>query len=118
MDDRIYPRAKSRIGAKYQATVADWDTTNNRSLSPSSSDMQSPKPFKSKKSDKKKLNVQQHQHKSYGNKRLIEKSPSAEPLEPILDPAESMIPIRGGDDTITCLYRPNILHDEQSNVYT
>lgn len=39
VDDRIYPRAKSRIGARYQATVAEWDmtTTNTtRSLSPSS----------------------------------------------------------------------------------
>jgi hypothetical protein len=25
----------------------------------------------------------------------------------------SLIPTRGGDDTITCIYRPDILNDEQ-----
>jgi hypothetical protein len=36
VDDRIYPRAKSRIGTKYQATVPDFDSNNQRSVSPAS----------------------------------------------------------------------------------
>ncbi|CAO3632632.1 unnamed protein product [Mucor hiemalis] len=114
VDDRIYPRAKSRIGARYQATVLDWDTTNNRSLSPSSSDIQSPKaPSSKSKKEKKKLNVQS---KSNGySKRSAETSPSAEPMD--FDSSESMIPVRGGDETITCIYRPDVIADEQVDDY-
>ena len=38
MDDRIYPRVKSRIGTKYQATIPELGSVNShRSLSPVSS---------------------------------------------------------------------------------
>lgn len=50
---------------------------------------------------------------------IADTSPTAEPMEGIIEehPSEvSMIPVRGGDDTATCLYRPDILNDEQSNV--
>ena len=117
MDDRIYPRAKSRIGIKYQATVADWDTTNNRSLSPTVSDTQSPKTMlKSKKGERKKLNMQGAKS---SQKRSAEASPSAEPMD--IDTfevsTETMIPMRGGDDTITCLYKPGILSDSKVDDY-
>lgn len=113
MDDRIYPRAKSRIGARYQATVPDWDTTNNRSLSPSSSDIQSPKaPSSRSKKEKKKLNVQSKSNGSgSSSKRSAETSPSAEPMD--FESSDSMIPVRGGDETITCIYRPDVIADEQ-----
>lgn len=96
VDDRIYPRAKSRIGARYQATVPDWECT-----SPATSD--SPSFRSKKKTDKKKL-----------NKRSAEASPTAEPMD-IDEPTETpTIPTRGGDDTVTCIYRPGILDNEQS----
>lgn len=57
VDDRIYPRAKSRIGARYQAFVPDFEPSSSRSLSPLS-DIQSPKSRPNKKPDRKmKLNT-------------------------------------------------------------
>jgi hypothetical protein len=55
VDDRIYPRAKSRIGPKYQANVADWPTITNSTLSPVSetNSLSSNKNNESKKNEKK-----------------------------------------------------------------
>ncbi|KAI7894371.1 BAH domain-containing protein [Mucor mucedo] len=100
VDDRIYPRAKSRIGVRYQASVPEWDQCQ----SPTTSDSLS---FKSKKKmDKKK-----------SNKRSVEASPDAEPMD-VDETAETpTIPTRGGDDTVTCIYRPGILDNEQIDDY-
>ncbi|GAA5811821.1 hypothetical protein MFLAVUS_005266 [Mucor flavus] len=108
VDDRIYPRAKSRIGARYQANVPDWNDDQQSSPIASDSSIR-PK----KKNDRKmKLNP--------NYKRSADTSPTAEPVEGIIEeqPSEvSMIPVRGGDDTATCLYRPGILDDEQIDDY-
>ncbi|KAG1377651.1 hypothetical protein G6F61_006544 [Rhizopus arrhizus] len=116
IDDRIYPRAKSRIGPKYQANVPDWDATKNRSLSPvSESNSLSSSKSKTKKNDKKGKSVQ----RLSSSKRSVEPSPSdissADNYEPF--DRSSMAPIRGGDDTVTCIYRPGILNDEQVDDY-
>lgn len=50
VDDRIYPRAKSRIGVRYQASVPEWDQCH----SPNTSD--SPSYKLKKKTEKKKSN--------------------------------------------------------------
>ncbi|RCI02031.1 putative PHD type zinc finger protein with BAH domain-containing protein, partial [Rhizopus stolonifer] len=108
VDDRIYPRAKSRIGTKYQANMPGMDPNGSRSLSPASDVASSSS--KSKKYEKKKL------QKSNSNQSNGKKSVEASPKESMSD-MEEPIPVRGGDDTVTCLYRPGILNEEQVDDY-
>jgi hypothetical protein len=146
VDDRIYPRAKSRIGAKYQATVADWDM--NRSTSPSSDTATSHSPsissaaalanslnaaaksnFKSnsggKKYDRKKSTSRNNSSSNLsGAKGSVEASPSAEPMDDDMQALTTMgessnpiIPTRGGDDTITRIYTPGKLSEEEGIIY-
>ncbi|KAI8984636.1 hypothetical protein BDF20DRAFT_911713 [Mycotypha africana] len=143
VDDRIYPRAKSRIGSRYQATVADSLSTtsiadnNSRSSalsSPTSSEANSVSHLsllsgssKSRKSDKK-----NQSHNKMNNISIMSNGPHnqkqkkpcdtttadiAMDIDSVSNNDEWSKPVRGGDDTVTCMYKPDVLSDEQVDDY-
>ncbi|KAL9551192.1 hypothetical protein MBANPS3_004368 [Mucor bainieri] len=94
VNDRIYPRAKSRIGSKYQANVPDYMPPagpSRPSCSSTSSD----------------INDQQD---------MASPSSSSISSQPTTT-SSSMRPVRGTDETVTVIYRPGILDDSVVDRY-
>ncbi|OBZ86246.1 Lid2 complex component snt2 [Choanephora cucurbitarum] len=126
VDDRIYPRVKSRIGTKYQATIPELGSVNShRSLSPAS-EAQSPSSSvgktghssKLKKSEKRSKGQKNATQNTNGSKRSAESSPKdASASLPNLDDMPPQLPVRGSDDTVTYLYRPNVLSESEMDTY-
>ncbi|KAI9275307.1 hypothetical protein BY458DRAFT_507046 [Sporodiniella umbellata] len=113
IDDRIYPRAKSRIGPKYQANVADNDIPKSLSLSPVSESNS----FSNHKSKPKKgKSIQRPNSKKTGEYNSIDNL-SAFGSQYELSDRSSMIPVRGGEDTVTCIYKPGATSVEKVNEY-
>ncbi|KAI8385051.1 uncharacterized protein BYT42DRAFT_492613, partial [Radiomyces spectabilis] len=121
VDDRIYPRARSRLGAKYQASVPEWHEGHRLSASPvaESSQGQNESPGRSgtgrnrsKRVDKRGRPVNKKKSGtpgvsavSFGEK---EQSPSNEPY----------YPIRGTDETVTPIFsRPHQLSENELDNY-
>ncbi|KAG1054674.1 hypothetical protein G6F46_004777 [Rhizopus delemar] len=115
VDDRIYPRAKSRIGPKYQANVLDWPTITNSTLSPVSETNS----LSSNKNNESKKNEKKGKSQRSSSKRSIEVNPSTTSLVDECRSPEQFIvtSVRGTEDTVTCIYRPDILSDEQLDDY-
>ncbi|KAL1923433.1 uncharacterized protein VTP21DRAFT_8413 [Calcarisporiella thermophila] len=80
-DDRIYPRAASRIGTKYQAVVPDWCETN------SSQDAATPSFSMEKSGRSRKSKVE----------KGASKAKSSTPIE--------AIPVRGTEETVEVIYK-------------
>ncbi|RCH95628.1 putative PHD type zinc finger protein with BAH domain-containing protein [Rhizopus stolonifer] len=117
IDDRIYPRAKSRIGPKYQANVPDNDISKHLSLSPvSEPNSISSNKSKTKKIDKKGKSVQRPFIKKPGEPSLPYNQCAYGPQYEVAE-RSPLAPIRGGDDTVTCIYTPGVIDDEQVDNY-
>ncbi|KAI8385709.1 PHD-zinc-finger like domain-containing protein [Blakeslea trispora] len=126
VDDRIYPRVKSRIGTKYQANIPELGSVaSHRSLSPAS-DVQSPSSSisktgnssKAKKNEKRTKGQKNTTQTTNGSKRSAESSPKDTSISlPSLEDVPPQLPIRGGDDTVTYLYRPDVLSEPEMDHY-
>ncbi|KAI8083168.1 uncharacterized protein BX664DRAFT_267716, partial [Halteromyces radiatus] len=135
IDDRIYPRAASRIGAKYQATVPDWkepsdyDTTSSMkqmTLSPSStppllpsisvintSSLETSSPSNNTTSPTKRL-----ERRGRPSKRKDAASPSRSISDDSLVIEDDRPVIRGTDDTVVPLFsQPNRLNEDELDTY-
>ncbi|KAL7318202.1 putative PHD type zinc finger protein with BAH domain-containing protein [Mucor circinelloides] len=107
VDDRIYPRAKSRIGAKYQANVPDFVPPSRHSRHSSSTPAsRSPRgSWQEESSTKKEL------QDILDRQTPISQDDMASPFSASSDMTSGMRPTRGTDDTVTVIYRPGILSE-------
>ncbi|KAF1804464.1 PHD-zinc-finger like domain-containing protein [Mucor lusitanicus] len=113
VDDRIYPRAKSRIGTKYQANVPDFVPSSRPSRHSSSTPAsQSPRGSWQEEGRAKKemLHVLDRQTPSDQDDVASSFSGSSEQTS-------SMRPTRGTDETVTVIYRPGILSESAIDQY-
>ncbi|KAK4519548.1 asparagine synthetase [Mucor velutinosus] len=112
VDDRIYPRAKSRIGTKYQANVPDFVPPSRQSRHSSSTPAASRSPRglwpEEGSVNKEAQNVLDHQTPT---KDTSDQDDMASPFSGSSDLTSSMRPTRGTDDTVTVIYRPGILNE-------
>ncbi|GAN02864.1 conserved hypothetical protein [Mucor ambiguus] len=117
VDDRIYPRAKSRIGTKYQANVPDFIPSSRASRHSSSTPAsRSPRGSWQEESRVKKevLNVLDRQSPT---KDISDQDDMASPFSGSSELTSSMRPTRGTDDTVTVIYRPGILGESTVDQY-
>ncbi|CAO3599279.1 unnamed protein product [Absidia cylindrospora] len=128
IDDRIYPRATSRIGSKYQATVPDWKDPLDHAL-PSSSLTLTPKERMrrssssiSPSSQSASIDDSLYEEQSSQNKRRGKASKRKEtsPLndDNLPDVGDESTMTRGTSHTVTAVFsEPDRLKDEQLDDY-
>jgi hypothetical protein len=119
-DDPIYPRVKSRIGAKYQAVILDWDdqvkAEEERATKAGSREAKGPGRGRGRKPNR--------GGRPSTRSKILSEADAREPagecpganmeiLMIIMDP-DVGIPVRGTDETTTKLFvRPETVSDEQ-----
>lgn len=114
MDDRIYPRAKSRIGTKYQANVPDFIPSSSQSRHSSSTTPTSRSPRGLWQEEG---GLKQALDRQTPTKDSSDQDDMASPFSGSSELTSSMRPTRGTDDTVTVIYRPGILGESTVDQY-